>query len=64
MSDQDEIWERDDMITALRKRVVALEAALREARDWVQDDVNLDHRHRGQDVLDRIDAALSETVEA
>ena len=46
--------ERD----ALRARVAKLEATLLEARGWVQDDVNLDHRHRGQDVLDRIDAAL------
>ena len=34
----------------LRARIAKLEAALREARGWVQDDVNLDHRHRGQDV--------------
>ena len=29
MNEQDEIWERDDMIVALRARVARLEAALR-----------------------------------
>jgi hypothetical protein len=45
-------------VRGLEARVAKLEATLLEARGWVQDDVNLDHRHRGQDVLDRIDAAL------
>lgn len=47
-------------IAVLRARVAKLEAALMEARGWVQDDVNLDDRHRGQDVLDRIDAVLKD----
>ena len=36
MSEQDEIWERDDIIAALRARVAKLEAALRSI--WEQDD--------------------------
>ena len=32
---------------------------LKEARGWVQDEVNADPRHRGVDVLARIDAAIA-----
>jgi hypothetical protein len=41
------------------REIAALREALAEARGWVQDDVDADHRHRGQDVLDRIDAVLN-----
>ena len=54
------LLENYDEINVLRARVAKLEAALKEARGWVQDDVNLDHRHRGWGVLDRIDAALED----
>ena len=42
------------LIASWRKRG----EALKEARGWVQDEVNADPRHRGVDVLARIDAAL------
>jgi hypothetical protein len=44
---------------AQARQIEALRKALTEARGWVQDEVNADHRHRGEDVLERIDAALS-----
>ena len=50
-------------ILALRARVAKLEAALREARGWVNHFDQADNYQRGA-TLARIDAALSETVEA
>jgi ABC-type proline/glycine betaine transport system substrate-binding protein len=44
---------------ALRAQNAALVAALEEARGWVQDEVDADPRHRGADVLARIDTALA-----
>jgi hypothetical protein len=46
-------------VAALRAQNTELAAALEEARGWVQDEVNADPRHRGGDVLARIDAALA-----
>ena len=50
----------DELVDDLRAENARLREALIEARGWVQDDVNADHRHRGQDVLDSIDAALNQ----
>jgi hypothetical protein len=43
----------------LAKRATDLVEALKEARGWVQDEVDADPRHRGADVLARIDTALA-----
>ncbi len=64
---EDEIEARTKVLAlereALRARVAELVAALKEARGWVQDEVNADPRHRGVDVLARIDAALKQAGE-